>query len=93
MQSVEQLNYAHITIQKGDVTYRNIEHEFNVLEDSMKINWRLFPKVVSPTEFRTKFRNAKSLEELVHLGKLFTKIVPNTIISLKSGLVILSLLL
>jgi hypothetical protein len=27
---VEQLNYAHITVEKGEVNCRNIEHEFNV---------------------------------------------------------------
>jgi hypothetical protein len=29
-QPVEQLNYAHIEVEKGEVNCRNIEHEFNV---------------------------------------------------------------
>jgi hypothetical protein len=49
----------------------------------MKINWRFFAKVVSPTEFRTRFPSAKAIDELAHFGKLFMKTVPGEIISLK----------
>jgi hypothetical protein len=37
-QPVEQMNYAHITVEAGEVTSRDIEHEFNVWADSMQIN-------------------------------------------------------
>jgi hypothetical protein len=43
-QPIEQLNYAHISVEKGEVNSRNIEHEFNVWAESMKINWRFFCK-------------------------------------------------
>jgi hypothetical protein len=56
-------------VEKGDVNCRYIEHEFDVWDDSMKINWRLFAKVVSPTEFRTRFSSPKSIDELAHFGK------------------------
>jgi hypothetical protein len=82
-QPVEQLNYAHITVEKGEVNSRNIEHEFNVWAESMKINWRFFAKEVSPTEFRTRFPSAKAIDELAHFGKLFMKTVPGAIISLE----------
>jgi hypothetical protein len=81
-QPVEQMNYAHITVEAGEVTCRDIEHEFNIWADSMQINWRFFAKVVSPTEFRTRFPNAKSIDELAHFGKLFMKTVPGAIIRL-----------
>jgi hypothetical protein len=80
---VEQLNYAHITVDKGEVNCRNIEHEFNVWAESMKINWRFFAKEVSPTEFRTRFPSAKAIDELAHFGKLFMRTVPGAIISLE----------
>jgi hypothetical protein len=80
---VEQLNYAHITVEKGEVNCRNIEHEFNVWAESMKINWRFFAKEVSATEFRTRFPSAKTIEELAHFGKLFMRTVPGAIISLE----------
>jgi hypothetical protein len=79
----DQMFYAHITVEQGDVNCRNIEHEFNVWADTMHINWRFFAKEISPTEFRTRFPNAKSIEELAHFGKLFMKTVPGAIISLK----------
>ncbi|KAK1570145.1 hypothetical protein QYE76_027234 [Lolium multiflorum] len=82
-QPVEQLNYAHITVEKGEVNSRNIEHEFNVWAESMKINWRFFAKEVSPTEFRTRFPSAKAIDELAHFGKLFMETVPGAIISLE----------
>jgi hypothetical protein len=81
-QPVEQMNYAHITVEPGEVTCRDIEHEFNVWADSMQINWRFFAKVVSQFKFRTRFPNAKSIDELAHFGKLFMKIVPGAIIRL-----------
>jgi hypothetical protein len=87
---VEQLNYAHITVEKGEVNCRNIEHEFNVWAESMKINWRFFAKEVSATEFRTRFPSAKAIEELAHFGKLFMRTVPGAIISLEKWLVILN---
>jgi hypothetical protein len=37
-QPIEQMNYAHITVEAGDVTCMDIEHEFNVWADSMQIN-------------------------------------------------------
>jgi hypothetical protein len=80
---VEQLNYAHITVEQGDITSRDFEHEFNVWADSMHINWKFFAKVVSPTVFRTRFPNAKSIDELAHFGKLFMKTVPSAVISLQ----------
>jgi hypothetical protein len=80
---LDQMNYAHITVEKGDVNCRDIEHEFDVWADSMKINWRFFAKVVSPTEFRTRFPSAKAIEELAHFGKLFMKTVPGAIINLE----------
>jgi hypothetical protein len=83
LQPVEQLNYAHITVEQGDITSRDIEHEFNVWADSMHINWKFFAKVVSPTVFRTRFPNAKSIDELAHFGKLFMKTVPGAVISLQ----------
>jgi hypothetical protein len=82
-QPVEQLNYAHITVEKGEVNCRNIEHEFNVWAESMKVNWRFFAKEVSPTEFRTRFPSAKAIDELAHFGKLFMKTVPGAIISME----------
>jgi hypothetical protein len=69
-------------VEKGDLNCRNIEHEFNVWAESMKINWRFFAKEVSPTEFRTRFPSAKAIDELAHFGKLFMKTVPGAIISL-----------
>jgi hypothetical protein len=77
------MNYAHITVEKGDVNCRDIEHEFDVWADSMKINWRFFTKVVSPTEFRTRFPSAKAIEELAHFDKLFMKNVAGAIINLE----------
>jgi hypothetical protein len=79
-QPIEQLNYAHITIETGEVTCRDIEHEFNVWADSMNINWRFFAKPVSNSEFRTRFPNAKSIDELAHFGKLFMKTVSGAVI-------------
>jgi hypothetical protein len=29
-------------VEKGEVNCRDIEHEFNVWAESMKINWRFF---------------------------------------------------
>jgi hypothetical protein len=49
----------------------------------MKINWRFFSKEVSPTEFRTRFPSAKSIEELAHFGNLFMRTVPGAIISME----------
>jgi hypothetical protein len=80
---LDQMNYAHITVEKGEVTSRDIEHEFDVWADSMKINWRFFAKVVSPTEFRTRFPSAKAIEELSHFGKLFMRTVPEAIINIE----------
>jgi hypothetical protein len=57
-QPLEQLNFAHISVEQGEVTSRDIKHEFNVWADSMHINWRFFAKVISPTVFRTRFPNA-----------------------------------
>jgi hypothetical protein len=48
----------------------------------MHINWKFFAKSVSATEFRTRFPNAKSIDELAHVGKLFMKTVPGAIIRL-----------
>jgi hypothetical protein len=70
-------------VEKGEVNCRNIEHEFNVWAELMKINWRFFAKEVSPTEFRTRFPSAKAIEELAHFGKLFMRTVPRAIISLE----------
>jgi hypothetical protein len=75
------MNYAHIIVEAGEVTCRDIEHEFNVWADSMQINWRFFAKIVSPTEFRTRFPNTKSINELAHFGKLFMKTVAGAIIT------------
>jgi hypothetical protein len=83
VQTLYQLNYAHITVEKGIVNCRNIEHEFNISADSMKINWRFFAKEVSSTEFRTIFPNAKSIEELAHFGKSFMKTMPDAIITIE----------
>jgi hypothetical protein len=33
---LDQMNYAHITVEKGEVNCRDIEHEFDVWADSMK---------------------------------------------------------
>jgi hypothetical protein len=76
------MNYAHITVESGNVTCKDIEHEFNVWAESMQINWKFFAKPVSATEFRTRFPNAKSIDELAHFGKLFMKTVPGAIIRL-----------
>jgi hypothetical protein len=81
--NADQMFFAHITVEQGEVNCRSIEHEFNVWADTMHINWRFFAKEISPTEFRTRFPNAKSIEELAHFGKLFMKTVPGAIISLK----------
>jgi hypothetical protein len=81
--TADQMFFAHITVEQGEVNCRSIEHEFNVWADTMHINWRFFAKEISPTEFRTRFPNAKSIEELAHFGKLFMKTVPGAIISLK----------
>jgi hypothetical protein len=75
-QPIEQLNYAHIIVETGEV---NVEHEFNVRADSMNINWRFFAKPVTATEFCIRFPNAKSIDELAHFGKLFMKMVPGAI--------------
>jgi hypothetical protein len=80
---LDQLNYAHITVEKGEVSCRDIEHEFDVWAESMQINWRLFAKVVSPTEFKTRFPCAKVIDELAHFGKLFMRTVLGAIISLE----------
>jgi hypothetical protein len=80
---LDQMNYAHITVEKGEVSCRDIEHEFDVWAASMKINWRFFAKVVSPTEFRTRFPSAKAIEELSHFGKLFMRTVPEAIINIE----------
>jgi hypothetical protein len=48
----------------------------------MQINWKFFAKPVSATEFRTRFPNAKSIDELAHFDKLFMKTVPGAIIRL-----------
>jgi hypothetical protein len=80
-QPLDQPNYAHITVEKGTVNCRNIEHEFNVWADSM--NWRFFAREVSPAEFRTLFPNAKSIEELAHFGKFFMKMLPHAIITIE----------
>jgi hypothetical protein len=61
-QPIKQLNYAHITVETGEVTCRDIEHEFNVWADSMNINWRFFAKPISNSEFCTRFPNAKSID-------------------------------
>ena len=34
---MEQLNYAHIKVERGDVTCRDIEHEFQLWADSLNI--------------------------------------------------------
>jgi hypothetical protein len=70
-------------VEKGKVTCRDIEHEFDVWAESMKINWRFFAKVVSPTESRTRFPSAKAINELAHFGKLFTRTIPGAIIILE----------
>jgi hypothetical protein len=46
----------------------------------MNISWRFFAKLVTATEFHTRFPNAKSIDELGHFGKLFMKTVPRAII-------------
>jgi hypothetical protein len=35
VQSLELLNYAQITVVRGEVTFRDMEHEFQVWSDSM----------------------------------------------------------
>jgi hypothetical protein len=37
-QPVEQMNYAHIIVETGNVTCKDIEHELNVWAESMHIN-------------------------------------------------------
>jgi hypothetical protein len=83
IQPVSQLNYAHNTVERGEVNCRNIETEFNVWAESMKINWRFFAKEVSPTEFRTRFPSTKYIEELAHFGKLFMRTVLGAITSME----------
>ena len=34
---MEQLNYGHIKVERGDVTCREIEHEFQLWADSLNI--------------------------------------------------------
>jgi hypothetical protein len=72
----DQMNYAHIIVEQGTDTCRDVEHKFNVWADSMQINWRIFAKEISPMDFRARFPNAKSIEELAHFGKLFMRTIP-----------------
>jgi hypothetical protein len=54
-QPIEQLNYAHITVETGEVTCRDIEHEFNVWDDSMNINCCFLPNLSLTLNFVPDF--------------------------------------
>jgi hypothetical protein len=71
VQSLDLLNYAEITVVRGDVTVREMEHEFQVWSDTMGYKWRFYVKVAAENQFVTRFPNAKCIEELSHFGKLF----------------------
>jgi hypothetical protein len=83
VQSLKSLNYAQITVVRGDVTFRDMEHKFQVWYDSMGYKWRFYVKVISETQYITRFPNAKCIEELFHFGKFFMKTVPNAIIKIE----------
>jgi hypothetical protein len=54
-----------------------------VWTDTTKNNLRFFSKEVSPTEFKTRFPSAKSIEELAEFGNLFMRTIPGAIISME----------
>jgi hypothetical protein len=83
VQSLELLNYAQITVVRGDVTFRDMEHEFQVWSDTMGYKWRFYVKVAAENQFVTRFPNAKCIEELSHFGKFFMKTVPDAIIKIE----------
>jgi hypothetical protein len=83
VQSLELLNYAQITVVRGEATFRDMEHEFQVWSSSMGYKWRLYVKVAVENQYISRFPNAKCIEELSHFGKFFMKNVDDTIIKIK----------
>jgi hypothetical protein len=47
VQSLELLNYAQITVVRGEVTFRDMEYEFQVWSGSMGYKWRFYVKVAA----------------------------------------------
>jgi hypothetical protein len=62
VQSLELLNYAQITVVRGEATFRDMEHEFQVWSDSMGYKWRFYVKVAAENQYITRFPNAKCIE-------------------------------
>jgi hypothetical protein len=73
VQSLELLNYAQIIVVRGEVTFMDMEHECQVLSDSMGYKWRFYVKMAAENQLITRFSNAKCIEELSHFGKFFMK--------------------
>jgi hypothetical protein len=92
VQSLELLNYAQIIVVRGEVTFMDMEHECQVLSDSMGYKWRFYVKMAAENQLITRFSNAKCIEELSHFGKFFMKTDLMPLLRLKNGQMTLNLL-